>query len=383
MHSLDKGRIPLILLTECTALKPEPLPELLYEQGMVEENNKAGYTCAYRFSSNKSAYTPKPTGERPRATLDLFAGCGGLSCGFQQEGYEETYMVELEPIACATLAINFPDAKIYQERVEHFLETCESETMKSYPKVGDIGHINAGCPCQGNSRVNTGDGVNDEANNRMAHELVKYVKYFRPLTITMENVPAMQDKGSKKKKRENLDAVIADLLLLDYQVRICVVNASDYGDPQNRLRLILFAAQRGLKLPDVPPPTHTTKVSVGETFSDLESVQPTRSGRAETKNGALILDHWEHGTQLPPKADGIPLLLWDRPANTVRTKNAIIHYNKERCITVRERARIQSFPDNFKFAGSPADKMRQIGNAVPVNLARAIARSVLVSYKKG
>jgi hypothetical protein len=130
-------------LTLLTALTPEPLPELLCEQGMVEENNKAGHTCAYQLSSNKSAHAPKPTGERPRATLDLFAGCGGLLCGFQQEGCEETCMVELDPIACATLATNFPDAKIYQERAEHFLETCESETMKSCPKLGDVGHINA------------------------------------------------------------------------------------------------------------------------------------------------------------------------------------------------------------------------------------------------
>jgi hypothetical protein len=140
MHSLDNGRTPLTLLA---ALTPEPLPELLCEQGMVEENNKAGHARACQLSSNKSAHAPKPTGERPRATSDLFAGCGGLSCGFQQEGCEETCMVELDPIACATLATNFPDAKIYQERAEHFLETCESETMKSCPKLGDVGHINA------------------------------------------------------------------------------------------------------------------------------------------------------------------------------------------------------------------------------------------------
>jgi DNA (cytosine-5)-methyltransferase 1 len=195
----------------------------------------------------------------------------------------------------------------------------------------------------------------------------------------MENVVAMQDLT--KNKRNHLNRIVKELLGIDYQVRLCVLRASNYGDAQHRDRFFLIASKIGVPLPDFPPATHATEyewVSVQEAIGDLADISP-HAGVIELADGTLVTDHVEFGV-LPDggthNKSQVLKLNSDTPAGTVRRSNVIQHYSHNRVLTIRERARLQSFPSSFRFAGTPSQQAAQIGNAVPIYLARAVARAI-------
>ena len=175
---------------------------------------------------------------------------------------------------------------------------------------------------------------------------------------------------------------------MGYQVSTCRVSASDFGDPQNRYRLIVFGAKKGCKLP-VLKHTHgkgegkKPAVTAGNALKTLEEVAPVAGGLVGLPGGRHVFDHYIEGTELTDKYDNQYKLDANLPANTVRKGNQMRHYRYDRYITVRERARLQSFPDSFRFAGKKSEMFDQIGNAVPVNLATAMGRAVMESYRLG
>lgn len=290
VKKLEQGRIPLQALTK-QFTGPTPKSDLLYEVGS-KETFGVGYTCAYRYKRDRSLPL-LPRNKKPIA-LDLFAGCGGTSIGFAKEGFDVRYKVEIDTAAVATLRMNFLDSIIFPERVESFLNNCRAKHF--YPQPGDIDHICASPPCQGYSRANRDPGgMNDEPNNRLTQTFVDAVEFFQPRTAMMENVVGILDTGKRQtkkntgnegneknetNKRKHLLRVMADLLLLKYQIRLCIVKASDYGDPQDRERIILFAAKKGYKLPNFPKPTHgdeeelLPRIPVKDVLGNLENVEP-------------------------------------------------------------------------------------------------------------
>lgn len=196
----------------------------------------------------------------------------------------------------------------------------------------------------------------------------------------MENVTGMM----KPPHPAYLRKVIADLLLLDYQVRLCCVDAGRYGDPQQRNRVILFASKRGCKLPDFPKETHgdepkQAKKTVQDALSSLEQIPPAEDGsdHAELADGTVV---WNHNAESTRLRKDVEKLVRDGVAKTVRRRNAIKHYSLNRCLTVRERARLQSFPDPYRFFGTTAEQSDQVGNAVPINLAYAVAKSAMEAH---
>lgn len=172
------------------------------------------------------------------------------------------------------------------------------------------------------------------------------------------------------------------LLEMNYQFRACVICAADYGDPQNRNRLFILAAKRGRTIPYFPEPTHGTEtesphVTVKDALKDLEPFEPD----AEGGNGMVVLrdsdstvvtdDHCF--ARVKSESDKLSP---DEPSHTVRKSNGIEHYSLKRNITIREMACLQSFPYEYQFCGSSTQKKSQIGNAVPCNLAKEIAKSI-------
>jgi DNA (cytosine-5)-methyltransferase 1 len=124
------------------------------------------------------------------------------------------------------------------------------------------------------------------------------------------------------------------------------------------------------------------RVFVKDRLGVLENIEPVfESGLVQLPDGRLIWDHNKEGTDLKSDEKDMCRLVEDLPAKTVRKANAIKHYCKHRCLTIRERARLQSLPDEHKLAGRSSEKSDQIGNAVPENLARAVARSIMASLK--
>eukprot|EP00957_Ditylum_brightwellii_P095572 7279650-Ditylum_brightwellii.AAC.1 len=171
---------------------------------------------------------------------------------------------------------------------------------------------------------------------------------------------------------------------MSYQVRVQVLNACHYGDPQDRKRVILVAAKRGRQLAKFPEITHGVEsdgtlhplVTVKGALSNLETIEPAQQGSGIVKidETKVMYNHGIEGTNFRAENE---TLIADKPAMTVRRTNAVKHYAKERTLTVREYARLQSFPDEYRFyAGSYMKQRGQIGNAVPIRLATAIAKSI-------
>jgi DNA (cytosine-5)-methyltransferase 1 len=170
-------------------------------------------------------------------------------------------------------------------------------------------------------------------------------------------------------------------------VRLSILNAADYGDPQSRMRVFLFCACSGVPLPVFPTPTHgvdnAVTVTARDALKSLELVNPVPgSGRVLVKDPVdgsfrVVTNHNLESTEI--KAESKPLRA-DAPANTVLRQNGVEHYSLPRGLTIRERARLQSFPDDYQFCGSLIERSNQIGNAVPVNVAHAVAKTLYESH---
>lgn len=214
------------------------------------------------------------------------------------------------------------------------------------------------------------------------------------MTATFENVPGLVLKDYKG----YLQYMVSSLIAMEYQVRVSVLNASSYGDPQNRQRVILWAARKDCILPTLPAETHGDQETSDDllpvkTCKDalqyLEDYQPvngSKSSGAVSINGSTIYNHVcprltsREKFKTTQNIDNY-VLQEDMPSRTVLARaRPHVHYNGQRFISVREAASLQSFPPSFQFFGGTANQLSQVGNAVPICLATAIARSVAKSH---
>lgn len=338
--------------------------------------------------------------------VDLFCGCGGLTAGFKAAGFRVLAAVEIDPVATATYQLNHPEVRLYEADIrsvsaEEMMRHCDL-------KPGELTVLAACAPCQPFSRHNrSGDG---DERAKLILETVRFLEVFRPVFLFVENVPGI------KRKSEILHRLLAALRRSGYRTSLpVVIDAVDYGVPQFRKRFILLATRLDIEL-GVPEPTHAPPEraallgkrpwrTVGEAFEGLEELDS--GGQSETdplhkarKHSPLNLERLRH---IPPNGgsrDSLPIRLrppchknknvgyhdvygrmsLDKPANTLTTgctnftKGRFAHPISDRSITLREAARLQTFPDSYRFSGSYEQISAQIGNAVPVKLAEAFAR---------
>lgn len=329
--------------------------------------------------------------------IDLFAGCGAMSRGFSDSGrFRPVFAVESDPNAAATYAANFPDA---------VLEDRPIEQVEAFP-TADI--VIGGPPCQGFSTLNRRSHA--VKSRRLWREYLRALDASEPSVFVMENVPQLLDSPEYA---EFIDEVEARGFLLEERV----LNVADYGVPQRRQRAIVI----GSRFDHVPwaAPTHTDPallkrgrrpwmtfaeaveglplVPDGEDWHRSRNPWPetVRRYQAVPHNGGnrfqmqTALDDAGLGHLVPPcwrkhrsgSHDVFGRLWWERPATTIRTefykpeKGRYLHPSEDRAITVREAARLMSFPDDLAL---PEDQSmtaiaRQIGNAVPPLLACRLA----------
>lgn len=285
--------------------------------------------------------------------------------------------MHLKVLTYTILQANFPHKDVYKESVEIFLERSLNGDP-GYPKQGSFQHLHASCPCQGVSKANRAKngGKNGFDNNYKMYLFLEVVKLLKPLTISFENVTGLLDEP----KCDFLREIIATLLHeLNYHVRVCVLCAADYGDPQQRDRVFLFASKREIPLALEPVKTHDSNIqTVRESIGDLENINPQPgSGRVVLRNGKVIQNHTCEGTEKNNK--GLEKLIPDKPAPTLygNSTNTMLHYTHNRCLTTRELARLMSFPDSHKFPSKRNVARSLIYNAVPVHLATAVAKSIM------
>ncbi len=356
------------------------------------------------------------------ATLDLFAGAGGLTLGFHLAdlGYLPIFAVEHDPAAADTFARNF-GCDVYAGDIED---------APRYPD--DIDVIIGGPPCQGFSPLgrDRDDRSRAQLNGLWKHYL-DAVRTLRPKAFVIENVPEFQRSAQFA---ELLHLLATDTDLRDYTPAYGVLNAADYGVPQKRRRGILVAIRdyegettidrttEEPRLPWPPPPTHgpTVDGSAYVTVRDAFNSPPKLPSRTKGLDPYIIdgAQHLHFGRQprptslerykaIPPGGNRFDLMRnrpditpacwlnkptgttdvmgrmrWNEPSPTIRTeffkpeKGRYLHPTANRPITHREAARLQSFPDDYIFEGTKIQIARQIGNAVPPLLGKAIAEYV-------
>lgn len=322
--------------------------------------------------------------------MDLFSGAGGFTLGFAQAGFVPVFSVEIDKDAASTYEMNFGPH-------------CRNDDINDIKTFPDADVVIGGPPCQGFS--NLGSHIPDDPRNQLWRHYIRAVKDACPLVFVVENVPPLL-------KSEEGQELMRQARKLGYKVEGRVLNSADYGVPQIRRRTIIIGSRTGvLKFPE---PTHTDPgkrdslsrrpdwTTLRQAIGDLP-LEPTNTSLHLGRNPTpMSLERYRH---IPPGGNrwNLPLelmpecwkkktkggtdlfgrLQWDEPCVTVRTeffkpeKGRYLHPGAHRPITHREAARIQGFPDGFAFKGSKTEIARQIGNAIPVKFAYAIAKSVL------
>lgn len=367
-------------------------------------------------------YTP-PVEGRPIG-IDLFAGAGGLSLGFEQAGFDIAACVEIDPIHCATHEYNFPyAASICQSVID-----LTGAMIRKMAGIGDrdIDVVFGGAPCQGFSLI--GKRAMDDPRNQLVAHYVRLVKELTPKYCVFENVKGL----TIGKQKQFLQQLIETLGEIGYHVvqPYRVLNAADYGVPQNRLRLFLVAYRDG-QSPPVYPEKKIKRVTVADAISDLPDADlfeglkfsdsvaaswATKSKYARRLRGLLIdpedfsyprcyekgeltcsLRTTHTGESIRRFIEAVPgatepvsrfyKLSYDGLCNTLRagtdsargafTSPRPIHPSCPRVITVREAARLHSYPDWFRFHVTKWHGFRQIGNSVPPLLGRAVASEII------
>lgn len=309
--------------------------------------------------------TISPNITEPVKVLDLFAGCGGLSLGFEAAGFE-TIGYEMN-VACVETYNNNLTGTCYQNKLSVGFE---------YPDGDDIDIIIGGPPCQPFSRSGSQKGMEDARDGFPI--FIDAVARLNPKVFLFENVVNILGRH-----KWYFDLVLTELRNLGYIVEYRVLNAVDYGVPQKRERLITI----GHKSSFVFPVIEQNKVTVGEAIGDTMYTFDENSKFLNAKQDAYIAAYEAKSKCINPRD-----LYFDRPARTITCRNLAgatsdmqrvkLLDGRRRRITVREAARLQSFPDYFTFSGSETQQFNQIGNAVPPILAYKLALAVKQTYSK-
>lgn len=356
--------------------------------------------------------------------VDLFAGAGGLSLGFEQAGFDIAAAVEIDPIHCATHEFNFPYCTAICASVTDL--TADVIRSRAFLEGVDIDVVFGGAPCQGFSMM--GKRALDDPRNQLVGHYVRLVRELQPKYCVFENVKGLTIGKHVKFLEELIETLGAAgyRVLLPYQV----LNAADFGVPQDRRRLFLLAARSDMTLPDYPEQTGK-RTTVWEAIGDLPNADEfddllgsdavatrwtTRSAYAKRLRGTAVdvqdfsynrnfdrnfltsslrtihnpVSRQRFLATLAGETEPISRFHKLDPAgvcNTLRagtdsargafTSPRPIHPSLSRVITVREAARLHSYPDWFRFHKTKWHGFRQIGNSVPPLLARAVAAEIM------
>ena len=336
--------------------------------------------------------------EKP-TVIDLFCGCGGLSLGFEQAGYNVLVGVDVWKDALITYKANHTNSKTLQAD----LMNLSPEDVVDTIGTSSVDVIIGGPPCQGFSIA--GKRIIDDERNKLYKSFVRMVEYFKPKAFVMENVPNILTMGEGIIKQ----SILKDFKELGYHVTTKVLLASNYGVPQNRRRAVFVGLLNGSEY-QYPEPTTITPVTAKEAISDLPedtlkegapyAVAPQSEFQKQIRQGSTgvynheITVHTEQTQRiiamvpdggnyknLPEELQNTRKvhIAWtrlnsQRPSITIDTGHFHhFHYKYNRVPTVRESARFQSFPDTFVFIGNKTSKLKQVGNAVPPMMAKEIA----------
>lgn len=352
----------------------------LNEKDVKEAIKKNMDTAKRKYKINKSNLT-KYNG------IELFSGCGGMALGFKNSGINSELLVEIDKDSCETLSLNFKNTEIVCDDIANV-------DFKKFRNTIDI--VAGGFPCQAFSYAGKSKGFED-TRGTLFFDFARCVKEVMPKVAIGENVRGLisHDKG------RTLSTMVRTLEDLGYNVQYKLLLAQYFNVPQKRERVFIVATRKDLPntyrypeeleyfvpleiaLQDCPPsegqeyPKRKKEimdmVPQGGYWKDL----PVEIQK-EYMKGSFYLGGGKTGTarRLSMKEPSLTLVTSPAQGQTERC-----HPTETRPLSIRESARIQTFPDNWKFSGSLASQYKQIGNAVPVNLAYHVGKSVIKYLK--
>ncbi|MGK8527434.1 DNA cytosine methyltransferase [Staphylococcus epidermidis] len=327
-------------------------------------------------------------------SIELFAGAGGLALGIEKAGFEHKALVEIDKYASATLRENFNNKIVW-----------EADITKLNPKdlniKEEIDLISGGAPCQSFSYAGLRKGIED-ARGTLFYDYARFIKFFQPKVFIFENVRGIINHDNGK----TLNTILTIFRKLNYKVDWQLLKAVDYEVAQKRERIFIIGVRNDIHL-EIGDFEFPSKINNTLTLKDVLKDVPDSVGAKYPESKKKVLDlvppggYWRDlPDEIAKKYMGKSYYLgggktgiarrmsWDEPSLTLTTspqqkQTERCHPDETRPFTTREYARIQSFPDTFNFMGSTNNIYKQIGNAVPVNLAYHVGLSVKKYLQKG
>lgn len=328
--------------------------------------------------------------------LELFAGCGGLALGLETAGFETIGLNEIDKDACETLKLNRPNWKVFHENIETWAEKdlLNILNVKKY----ELDLLSGGFPCQAFSYAGNREGFAD-TRGTLFYNYSIILEKFMPRMFIAENVKGLisHDDG------RTLKVILKTFIEIGYKVEYKVLNAWDFDTPQKRERIFIIGIRNDLK--DKMYFKFPEKQKVKPVLKDVLNDISENEGMKYSESKKKVMD------LVPPGGCWINLpddiakeymkttyfmgggrrgiarrLSLDEPSLTLTTSPAMkqterCHPIETRPLNVREYARIQTFPDDWKFSGKLISKYKQIGNAVPVNLAKYVGDEIIKTLR--
>jgi len=317
--------------------------------------------------------------------ISTFAGAGGSSLGYSMAGYRELLAVEWDNNAVETFKLNFPGVPVYHGDIAK-LSADDCLSMAGIAP-GELDVLDGSPPCQGFSTA--GKRQIDDPRNQLFREYIRLLRGLRPKVFVMENVSGMV----KGKMKLVFVEILKELKASGYQVSARLLNAMYFHVPQSRARMIFVGVRNDLGIEPAHPKAEEQSISFrtavnglpeSEMVPELDHVWVDEVAR-KTKwvNRAMIM---KPGEKVVPQQPSGVRLFWDRSCPTIQKnappgcapyiRNSMVHPTQPRTPSIREMARCQSFPDEFRFIDALNEGMHRIGNSVPPLFMKAIARHI-------
>ena len=354
-----------------------------------------------------------PRSSKPKLNfIDVFSGAGGLSCGLEMAGMNCLLGIDHDQNALNTFAANHRKAEIFCGDIRKLTKRKLDDLLKEQPVHAVVG----GPPCQGFSTV--GKGNPQDERNSLFLEFVRLVRLTRPYFVVLENVTGLV----AKKNEDTLKSIFKKFQKLGYNMDVKVMSSHNYGVAEKRRRTIIIGTRIN-DAPAYPKVTHGDSnelaqkptVTLGDVINDIKTpeglthnhdlqgvtlknkidlkrlsrIPEGRSIRYERDEKSFLTPKLRLGlnwSELPEnrlRQAKYQRLHRDLPSPTIMThRHSYYHPIENRYLTAREAARIQSFPNTFIFSGTVSSQWRQIGNAVPPLLGKAIGKTLLKLYKR-
>ena len=317
-------------------------------------------------------------------SADLFCGAGGMAKGFEMAGFNQVCGLDWFKEAGMTYRENFSHPLIEGDITQREIKDNFINTVKEKLNGKNLTVLSGGFPCQGFSM--SGNRIVEDKRNSLYKDMLEIIEELQPEFIVAENVKGL--RSMLKGKVE--DKIKADIRKLGYVVNVTVLNSADYYVPQKRERVIFIANRIGKKNYHPAPLLEsdsyiTTKEAIGDLVKLKDNPKFNHVRTKHTDDMKERLAKVPEGKSLYDKySDSWKKCPWYEASCTIKENHGgvNIHPIEPRVITVREMARLQSFPDSFIFKGTKSKQMVQIGNAVPPLLAKAIALSIKRTLKQ-